>query len=60
MILKGVMRASADNESVVLLEIFLVGKLAGDDSEGVPMLSFVSERRHEHVVVSSVRFLHKL
>lgn len=43
MILEGVVRASADNEAIVLLKIFLVRKLTADDPKGVPMLSFVSE-----------------
>lgn len=60
MILKGIVRASTDNEAIVFLKIFLVRKLTADDSKGVPMLSFISERCHEHVVVSSVSFLHEL
>lgn len=57
---ESVVWATADNETVVLVEIVLVGEFAVDNSEQIPLLAFVAESRDEDIEVTSVSLLHEL
>lgn len=57
---EGVVRATADDETIVAVEIVVFGEIAVDDSEEVPLLAFFAESGDEDVEVSAVSFLHEL
>lgn len=57
---KRVVRATTDDKTVVAIEILVVGEVAVDDSEEIPLLAFVAESGDEYVEVAAVSFLHEL